>query len=608
MPNKFKRNKTGSEANSIFKGSWAISATPNNIGDGPSSVTGFYNGADVPAGGYTIYSPDGVFRAVNDTQLLGKLNALGANSPSASAALAWAATQSNIVVFDKSIDNIVTSGLVLNFDPSNLSSFVNSQPTTNLIPNPTINSYPTFGNGWGTYNTNQYCGNNGCAQYWDIPAIASVSDNIVTTVSAHPIRSFDVINPQTSGGGLTAGTQYLAKKISDTKFSLHAYNGSQDGSQGYLNPATGRFKVHDSFWLDQRISVNASSFPTKWFGNPHQPNSALVKEIISGGFNVAGHPVTDCVRLHWFRSDATDGMAYGVDAPLQIGVPTTVSFYARAASPSAVGQSISFQNYNYSGPAGYSYYSTGITWGGVGEWVRNSYTFTPTHNAIISYWFPSSGDMKVDIANIQVEQSGGLTPFVAGTRSQNTTMYDLSGNNKNGTLTNGPSFNTNGYISFDGVDDYISIANPLSQSNLDQIWSVSAWVNLRDGAGGQQYIITGLNNGIAADWYNNGPLLYLNSGANDYYTYGSGYIGGTGWNNLVYVFDNRSNIRKIYKNGTLIGDRSGPNNTSTPSGQSVTWNIGQMSGSIGSLQVYNRLLSESEIAQNFDAQRSRFGI
>lgn len=614
MPNKFKYNKTGTEANSIFKGLWAIDTTSNNIGDGPSSATGFYNGANIPSGGYTIYNAGKVFAAANDTELLGKLNSLGANAASASAALAWAAGQTNTVVLNQPFENILTSGLVLNFDASNVSSFINGEPTTNLIPNPTVNSYPTTGNGWGTYNTNQYCGNNGCAVYWDIPAIASVSDNIVTTVSAHQIRSFDVINPQTSGGGLTGGTQYLAKKISDTKFSLHAYNGSQDGSQGYLNPATGRFKVHDSFYLDQRISVNASSFPTKWFGNPHQPNSALVKEIISGGFNVYGMPVTDCVRLHWFRSDATDGMAYGVDAPLTPGIPVTVSFYARAASPSAVGQSISFQNYNYSGPAGYSYFSMGVSWGAQGVWVRNSYTFTPTHNAIISYWFPSSGDMKVDIANIQVEQNTGLTPFVAGSRSQNTTMYDLSGNNKNGTLTNGPTITTDGLatgyraISFDGIDDYISFPNPLNQVNADQVWTVSAWVNLRDGAGGQQYILQGLNNGIAADWYNNGPLLYLNSGANDYYTYGSGYIGGTGWNNLVYVFDNKKDIRQIYKNGNLIGDHAGPNNTSTPSGQSATWTLGQMQGHISILQVYNKVLSEPEIVRNFELQRNRFGI
>ncbi len=50
MPNKFKYGKTGTEANSVIKGSWAIGTTPNNIGDGPTSSTGFYNGTDIPSG------------------------------------------------------------------------------------------------------------------------------------------------------------------------------------------------------------------------------------------------------------------------------------------------------------------------------------------------------------------------------------------------------------------------------------------------------------------------------------------------------------------------------------------------------------------------------
>ena len=48
MANKFKYNKTGAEANSIFKGNWAIDNTPVNSGGGPSSVTSFYHGANQP--------------------------------------------------------------------------------------------------------------------------------------------------------------------------------------------------------------------------------------------------------------------------------------------------------------------------------------------------------------------------------------------------------------------------------------------------------------------------------------------------------------------------------------------------------------------------------
>lgn len=615
MPNKFKYNKTGSESKSIFKGSWAIDTTPNNIGDGPSSATSFYNGANIPSGGYTIYSPNGVYAAANETQLVGKANGLGANVGSGSAALTWFASQSSHVVLNKPIENIVTSGLVFHADGSHVSSFVNSEPTTNLIPSPTVNSYPTTGNWWGTYNTNQYCGNNGCAVHWDIPAIASVSNNIVTTVSAHQIRSFDVINPLTTGGGVNAGQQYFAKKISDTQFSLHDYNGSQDGSQGYLNPATGRFKVHDTFWLDQRVAVNASSFPTKWFGNPHQPNSALVKEIISGGFNVPGFPVTDCVRLHFFRADATDGMAYGVDTSVTIGVPVTTSFYIRAASPSAVGQYIAFQHYNYGGIGGADGFYMNAFTGAQGAWVRCSFTFTPTRNTLISYFFPNTGDMKIDIANIQIEQKSSVTPFVAGSRAQNTTIYDLAGNNNHGTLINAPTFSS-GSIVFDGTDDYINI--PTFTNQPSSAITCEAWINptepvstgtVRGGvisANNTMYL--GLFN--SADGGSTHSLHWANvtDSSRPYSAHGN--IPNNTWTHIVGTYDGGAS--RAYVNGVEVW--SSGQAGSIPSatyvlgtyGSGLTDGVHNFQGQIGIARVYNRALSLSEIAQNFDAQKSRY--
>lgn len=194
-----------------------------------------------------------------------------------------------------------------------------------------------------------------------------------------------------------------------------------------------------------------------------------------------------------------------------------------------------------------------------------------------------------------------------------TTAYDMSGGNYNGSLNNGVvlGHRDGGTVfSFDGVDDYIAISNPLNQSNLTQVWSVSVWVKQNTGTSGPQYIINGLNNGVASDWYGSGPLLYLNGGANDYYTYTSTYqsIAGTGWRHLVYLFQNSTGLRQIYKEGVLSGNSNGPNYTSTPSGQGGTWYLGQMSGSIGSLRVYNRLLTQTEITTLYKEGKLRYGV
>lgn len=146
MPNKFKYNKTGAETNSSFKGNWAIDNTPANTGGGPSSATSFYHGANIPPGGYAIYSPNGVFIAANDTQLVGKVNSLGANVTGASGAFTWAAGQSTHMILNAPINNIVTNALVLNADASSLSSFNDNQPTINKATNAA-----TFNGGWGSY-------------------------------------------------------------------------------------------------------------------------------------------------------------------------------------------------------------------------------------------------------------------------------------------------------------------------------------------------------------------------------------------------------------------------------------------------------------------------
>jgi hypothetical protein len=449
-----------SENDCVFKGSWAINNTPSGTGRGPSSVTGFYNGANIPTGGYAIYSPNGVYVASNDTELIGKVTSLGANVTGASGALTWAAGQSNHTVLNKSMDNIVTSGLVLNLDASHVSSFNDNQATVNVLPS---------------------------------------ANALLTSYNDH------------------GGTH-----VTDATFPL--------------------------------------------FGNSTLRNTS--------------NPAHD-----WNGVYLT-----GMSAILTPGVTYTYSFYIYFTSSNT---SISYFGY---GAPGF----TGVQ----GQWNRVSTTFVATTQDYFYVTLQYSNGQPVTtyyLANLQIEAKSTATPFVNGTRSQNTTCYDLSGNSKNGTLTNGPVFNSNSTFDFDGNDDYISIPNPLNQPNLGQVWSVSALVKLNSGTSGPQYIIgpNGLNNGVAADWYNAGPLLYLNGGANDYYSYGSGYIGGTGWNHLTYLFNNSANLRQIYKNGILIGNGAGPNNTSTPSGIGATWNLGQMAGSISSLQVYNRVMSTAEIYQNY---------
>lgn len=185
-----------------------------------------------------------------------------------------------------------------------------------------------------------------------------------------------------------------------------------------------------------------------------------------------------------------------------------------------------------------------------------------------------------------------------------TAWSDLSPFKRTATLVGSPTYNSAGYFVFTGSQT-VTVANPLtSQSSIMQTWTISAWLNIDDTA---NQSLVNLNAGLFPSYGANNSLLYLNSGVNDYYTYG-GDIGALGWRYVTFRFDNISGYRKIYSNAVDI-TTSGPNATSTPSGIPSTWTIASnLRGNLAELEVYDRLLSDEQVFQNFTASRRRFGV
>lgn len=511
---------------------------------------------------------------------------------------------------------ISTSGLTFCYDVADILNSYIGEPTTNLIT-PAANSYPTTGNSWGTYNTNQYCGSNGCGNFWPIPSISSVTNNIVTTSSAHPMRSFDVLRPQTSGGGLTANTDYVVKKISSTQFSLHSYNSSQDGSQGYINPSTGYFKVYDDYMNDVRVSINATNFPTSWWGAPHLPNSGLVKEIITNGFDVYPQK-TDCIRLHWHRPDGvTDGMAYNVNAVFTQNVNVTASFWARAVDPNAVGQSISYQNYTY-GVTSATSYSMGCTLGPVGVWQKYSYTFNSPNNNAISYWFPSTGPMTVDIANIQIEQNGHATSFTTSSRSNTQGLLDLTTNKFTVDLTNA-AYDSSGNIV---INSSTGMFIPKNSAFYTNTWSWEFVVKFNSNTGSYQGIVWAEGSTGSGD---SGYQYLLSLYNHTYFHYRitnttSGWgntntpnisFTPTNYNHIVWIFNNGTTY--IYINGELWhydtsrGSYNGGSDSKLWLGVRNDLSYA-LNGYLPVAKMYNRQLNQTEIRLNYNHYKTRFNL
>jgi hypothetical protein len=182
---------------------------------------------------------------------------------------------------------------------------------------------------------------------------------------------------------------------------------------------------------------------------------------------------------------------------------------------------------------------------------------------------------------------------------------DVSGGGYIASLISSPTYNSAGYFVFTGTQT-VNVTNPLfaSQTATTQTWTVSAWLNIDDTID-QSLINYGI--GLYPASGSNNSLLYLNFGANDYYTYG-GDISNLGWKYVTFRFNNSTGARTIYSNAANI-TTSGPNNTSTPVALNATSVIASnLRGNLATLEIYNRMLTDSEVTQNFNAFRGKYGV
>lgn len=507
---------------------------------------------------------------------------------------------------------IITDSLLFYYDMLNPIKSWKGRPTTNILPSPEVNGRFTTDNGWGTYNTNQYNSNT----YFSIGTISSVSNDIVTTSGNHPLRSYDVVTPQTSGGGLSAGTNYLIKKISNTQFSIHSYNSSQNGSQGYI--VSGYHKVHESLATDQKVSINSSSFPTMWWGPPHLPNSGLVKEIVEG----AGPYGQNVMRLHIHRTDGVvDGMAYGVYVPVTAGDVINVSYWIRSSYP---GKSLGYSTYFGAASA----YSNGTVTTATWQRVKFQWTASATFS-FYQYWWPDgSTDVpySIDMCDLQVEVNtgtAGSTPFVAGTRSSTGALLDLT--NRSTITTNNLTYNSDDTFNFAGGDATSTLSIPLSTAFNKLAGTISMWVNPAEYSGSNGLFVNrDVNTANAVDWlwigsWSSGQPFYFRLG--DGSTCCNNDLTLSDWptycplNTWTYVTCSweTGKTSKIYTNGMLRTSRS--ISTIPPTNPSSTGRIGlghespgSWNGKIGVVQIYGRQLTDLEVYQSFSALRGRYNV
>jgi len=211
--------------------------------------------------------------------------------------------------------------------------------------------------------------------------------------------------------------------------------------------------------------------------------------------------------------------------------------------------------------------------------------------------------------------------FVGSYPTINTTWYDLSGNTNNGTLVNSPTFNSanSGSIVFDGSDDYINIGIDKSCNRFTGDFAVSAWVN-RSNTGGTWGNIIGdyytNSTGNALEWQlmiDSTARLFLYNVTNGYVIspIASGFSANT-WINVVVT--RIGSTINLYANTNLV---TSVTNTTTFGSATGNLNIGidgnnaeePFTGKIAGVMIYkNKGLTSTEVSQNYNAQKGRFGL
>lgn len=204
-----------------------------------------------------------------------------------------------------------------------------------------------------------------------------------------------------------------------------------------------------------------------------------------------------------------------------------------------------------------------------------------------------------------------------------TTWTDLSRNGNHGTLTNGPTFNSNnrGSIVFDGVNDYVSCSSSDIFNNFSyDIWCLPQATHQIDsqatsstlGVLGQKYL-------IGPQFINSpdaGSGISVGTNGVSVYEHSASYMPALLSHEVtitspVHIVVNYTNKQpSLYLNGNFIknGFTSPRTNVKITTELIGRHEYGSFNGILYNAKFYNRVLSAAEVAQNFNAIRERFGV
>jgi hypothetical protein len=218
-------------------------------------------------------------------------------------------------------------------------------------------------------------------------------------------------------------------------------------------------------------------------------------------------------------------------------------------------------------------------------------------------WFATQTDKMIFNIDYPAVVTNGLVlnmdaAFVPSYPTSGTSWYSIGVSGNTGSLVNGPTY-SDGSIVFDGTNDVVSIT---PTPTITSAFTFNMWVNKTQSKDSAAIIaIQGTlwqidNNAIY--WWSNvnfGPMSHSFSSTLNQ------------WYNFCITQDNRT--AKLYINSTLVRTTTMTDVSTTRGNNTIGgWGIGDRPwlGKISLTQIYNRVLTDSEILQNYAAIGNRY--
>ena len=212
-------------------------------------------------------------------------------------------------------------------------------------------------------------------------------------------------------------------------------------------------------------------------------------------------------------------------------------------------------------------------------------------------------------SGLQLYLDAGQAASYPGT---GTAWTDLSGNGRDGTLTNGPTYSSadGGSIVFDGTNDYVQCSGSLTVTAATFV----TWIR-RNGTQGQYdgILFSRGTNTTGMNFQVSNQLGYHWNDAGNTYNWQSGLtIPDATWCMIAVSVTSTAAIAYLCQtSGTTTATNTVNHGSSLLNDIKIAQDDAGsrfFNGNIAVAQLYNVALSASEVSQNFQADRARFGV